>query len=282
MIDQERKKITPVSCKVRIGSDIVRRRTSVGLTLLLAGLSIGLTGCFLLNIPPVADFTRSPSFGELPLSVFFNAEASHDPDGTITAYEWSFGDGEAGSGKTATHTYEAAGTYSAKLIVTDDRGARDSAIRMIVVEEPGEEIPVGTQVGQRAPAFTLEDLEDEKVSLSDFLGNVVILDFWASWCSPCRYSLPHLENLGESYRDQGVVVLGVNLDESRQDAESYLEQSGYSNIITLWESYPAAQAVKHLYAVAGIPHTFLIDRQGIIRYSDHPIRLRDYHIEPWL
>jgi len=255
----------------------MRHKPSLSLSMLLVGLLAGLTGCFLLNTPPIADFTRSPSFGGSPLAVFFNAEASHDPDGTIAAYEWSFGDGTAKFGETATHTYKIAGTYSAKLIVTDDRGARDSTVRAIVVEEPDAEIPVGTQLGQRAPEFTLEDLQNEEVSLSDFLGNVVILDFWASWCPPCRYSMP-----GAGYRDQGLVVLGVNLDENRQDAETYLENSGYSNIVTAWKSYAAAQAVKDLYGVTGIPHTFLIDRQGIIRYSDHPIRLRDYHIEPWL
>jgi len=260
----------------------MRHKSSVGLIALLAGALAALTGCFLLNTPPVADFTRSPSFGGSPLAVFFNAEASHDPDGTIAAHEWSFGDGTTGLGETTPHTYEAAGTYSAKLIVTDDRGARNSTVRMIFVEEPDKEIPVGTELGQHAPAFTLEDLQDEEVSLSDFLGNVVILDFWASWCPPCRYSMPHLETLGTSYRNHGLVVLGVNLDENRQGAQTFLTDNGYSNIITLWKSYAAARAVKSLYGVTGIPHTFLIDRQGIIRYSDHPIRLRDYHIEPWL
>lgn len=260
----------------------MKNKSSVGLIALLAGILAALAGCFLLNTPPVADFTRSPSFGRSPLAVFFNAEASHDPDGSIAAHEWSFGDGTTEFGETATHTYEVAGTYSAKLIVTDDRGARDSTVRMIVVEELDEEIPVGTELGQRAPAFTLEDLQNDEVSLSDFLGNVVILDFWASWCPPCRYSMPHLENLGTGYRDQGLVVLGVNLDENRQDAQTFLADNGYSNIVTVWESYAAAQAVKSLYGVSGIPHTFLIDRQGIIRYSDHPIRIRDYDIEPWL
>jgi len=260
----------------------MRHTSLISLIALLAGLLAGLTGCFLLNTPPVADFTRSPSFGGSPLAVFFNAEASHDPDGAIAAYDWSFGDGDSGSGVTATHTYETAGTYSAKLIVTDDRGARDSAVRAIVVEAPDEEIPVGTQLGRRAPAFILENLQGEDVSLSDYIGNIVILDFWASWCPPCRYSLPHLETLGERYRDQGLVVLGVTLDENRQDAETFLADSGYSNIVSVWESYAAAQAVKTLYGVTGIPHTFLIDRQGIIRYSDHPIRLRDSDIEPWL
>jgi len=250
--------------------------------MLLVGILAALTGCFLLNTPPVADFTRSPSFGRSPLAVFFNATASADPDGTIAAYDWSFGDGTSGTGETTTHTYETPGTCAAKLIVTDDRGARDSTTRMVTVEGAGEEVPVGTQLGHLAPEFTLEDLQGESVSLSDFRGQMVILDFWASWCSPCRYSMPHLENLGASYRDQGLVVLGVSLDDSGQDAADFLAANGYSNIVTVWKSYEASQAVKHLYDVEGIPHTFFLDRQGIIRYSDHPIRLRDYHIEPWL
>ncbi len=249
--------------------------------LLVCGLTF-LTGCFLLNTPPAASFTRSPSFGESPLSVFFNAEASTDPDGTIASYDWSFGDGTSGAGETTTHAYETPGTYSAELTVTDDRGARDSTNRMITVEGAGEENPVGVEVGQVAPEFILEDFQGEDVSLSDFRGQMVILDFWASWCSPCRYSMPHLDDLGARYQDQGLVVLGVCLDESGQDAAAFLAENGYSNVVAVWESYEAAQAVKQLYGVEEIPHTFLLDRQGIIRYSDHPIRLRDHHIEPWL
>jgi len=101
----------------------MRRRKPAFVGALLVGTLALLAGCFLLNSPPIANFTRSPSFGGSPLAVFFNAEASHDPDGTIAAYEWSFGDGAVGFGETPTHTYKVEGTYSAKLIVTDDRGA---------------------------------------------------------------------------------------------------------------------------------------------------------------
>lgn len=79
------------------------------------------------NSPPVASFTRTPSSGEAPLSVSFNASASSDPDGSIVSYVWSFGDGGSGSGITATHTYNSTGTYTAQLTVTDDDGATDTA-----------------------------------------------------------------------------------------------------------------------------------------------------------
>ena len=258
------------------------RRGLVVVGILLLVILALLSGCFLLNTPPVASFTRSPSFGQSPLSVFFNAETSTDSDGTIASYDWSFGDGASGTGVTTTHTYETPGTYSAELTVTDDRGARDSTIRMVTVEDAEEEAPVGVEIGQIAPEFTLEDFQGEGVSLSDLRGQVVILDFWASWCSPCRYSMPHLDDLGGRYQDQGLVVLGVCLDQDGQDAADFLSENGYSHVLAVWESYEAAQAVKLLYNVDGIPHTFLLDRQGIIRYSDHPIRLRDHHIEPWL
>ena len=92
------------------------------------------------NVPPVASFSASPTSGEAPLEVSFNASASHDSDGSIVSYVWVFGDGENGSGATATHTYSAVGTYSAQLTVTDDDGVTDSTSRSIQVS-PVPNIP---------------------------------------------------------------------------------------------------------------------------------------------
>lgn len=256
-------------------------RIAFGVTL-LAALSALLSGCFFLNRSPVASFTRSPSAGQVPLSVFFDASASYDPDGTIVSHEWRFGDGATGSGVTTTHTYRAAGSYAAELAVSDDRGARNKTTKMIVVSAPGEEIPVGTKVGQAAPDFTLKNLEGEDVSLSQFRGLVVLLDFWESACPPCRETMPYLETLRERYAPDGLVLVAVSLDQSAEELEDFLAAGGYSEVISLWESQAAAEEVKERYGVAGVPHTFVIDRQGIIRYSDHPIRLRDRNIEPWL
>jgi len=95
-----------------------------------------LTGCTAINSPPVASFTRTPSSGEAPLNVSFNASASSDPDGSIVSYAWDFGDGGSASGVTATHTYTSAGTYTARLTVTDNDGDTDSATRTIQVSAP--------------------------------------------------------------------------------------------------------------------------------------------------
>lgn len=133
--------------------------------------------------------------------------------------------------------------------------------------------PVGTAVGDTAPNFTLPDLSGESVSLSDYRGKVVILDFWASWCAPCRAAMPSLESLYESVKAEGVVMLGVSLDRTEGDAVNFLRSNGYGDLIALYGSLSAAQGVASRYGVYGIPHTFIIDRQGIIRFSNHPMRL---------
>jgi len=140
--------------------------------------------------------------------------------------------------------------------------------------------PTGIKVGQTAPDFTLQGLNGKNISLSDFRGRVVILDFWASWCTPCRASMPRLEALRKRYQDKGLVMLGVSLDRRKEDAKRFLTENGYSELVAMWESLAASQAVAHLYGIFGIPHTFVIDRQGIIRYVGHPFYLTDAVLEP--
>jgi len=259
-----------------------RKRKTFVAFVLLTGIAILLAGCLERNALPIAGFTRSPASGPSPLSVFFDATSSYDSDGTILAYEWQFGDGSTGTEEIATHTYSSFGSYEARLTVTDGKGATNSTVRMITVFDPTEEVPVGTKIGDLAPGFTLKDLQGESISLSDFRGKVIILDFWASWCPPCRSSMPHLDEMRKRYQSEGLVVIAVSLDPNIADISTFLEENEFTDLLVLWESPKVAQRVKTLYGVSGIPHTFVIDRQGIIRYSDHPIRLRDRNIEPWL
>ena len=94
------------------------------------------------NVSPVASFSASPTSGDAPLEVSFDASASYDPDGFIVSHSWSFGDGETGSGAGATHAYSNAGTYTAQLTVTDDDGSTGSATRTIeVAAAPVANIP---------------------------------------------------------------------------------------------------------------------------------------------
>ena len=167
--------------------------------------------------------------------------------------------------------------------VRDLSDTEESGLYTLDEEQPGAlDVPVGNRVGQLAPEFTLAELNGGEVALSDFRKRVVVLDFWATWCSPCRASMPGLEALRARYQDKGLVVVSVSLDRSGEDARRYLERNGYEEFIGLWESLAAAKQVAGLYGVFGIPRTFVIDRDGIIRYSGHPARLTNAAIEPWL
>jgi thiol-disulfide isomerase/thioredoxin len=94
--------------------------------------------------------------------------------------------------------------------------------------------------------------------------------------------MPHLEALRAKYAEQGLVVIAVNLDVTEAEAVDYLTENGFDAFVVLRGSLAEAEAVRATYGVEGIPHTFVIDRQGIVRHADHPIRLRDRDIEPWL
>jgi len=133
-----------------------------------------------------------------------------------------------------------------------------------------------------APAFTLENLDGVEVSLGEFRGSVVILDFWATWCKPCTKTFPELHVLQQAYEDQGVVLLGISLDKSAQRARDHLVENGFATDNVLWGSLEEAREIKELFGVGGIPRTFVIDRAGYIRFSGYPTRLTSDEIEPWL
>jgi len=133
-----------------------------------------------------------------------------------------------------------------------------------------------------APLFTLRSLDGDDVSLVNYRGSVVILDFWASWCGPCKKTLPELQALGEIYADCGVLLLIVSFDKSEEIACDYLIENGFATANVLWGSLDEARAVKDLFGIVSITHTFVIDRAGYIRYSGHPASLTPDEIEPWL
>ena len=91
--------------------------------------------------------------------------------------------------------------------------------------------------------------------------------------------MPHLEVLREEFAAEGLVVLAVNLDASEDAGRQFIEDGGYREFLV---AHDGEAAVKMLYEVDAIPYTFLIDRQGVIRHADHPIRIRAWQIEPWL
>jgi peroxiredoxin/outer membrane lipoprotein-sorting protein len=115
-------------------------------------------------------------------------------------------------------------------------------------------------VGTHAPNFTLSDLEHQPLRLSDLKGKVVLLDFWATWCRPCREALPAIELLHREFKDKGLVVLGVD-DEDSPTQTTFLDKFGY----TFRSLVDPMEQVKNLFHVSGFPTTVLIDKQGTIQ-----------------
>jgi len=113
-----------------------------------------------------------------------------------------------------------------------------------------------------APDFTLQSREGVSVSLSELRGEVVLINFWASWCGPCRQEMPLLEALYQRYAALGFTMLGVNTDEDPANAEQMLADNPVSFPIL----YDSSNEVTRLYEVIAMPSTVLVDRAGNIRY----------------
>jgi thiol-disulfide isomerase/thioredoxin len=99
---------------------------------------------------------------------------------------------------------------------------------------------------------------DDRLDLSQFRGKVVIIDFWASWCAPCRQSFPWLNQMQARYRDRGLVIIGVNVDQERSDAARFLAQTPAQFQIV----YDPEGALARQYQVPGMPSSYVIGRDG--------------------
>jgi len=108
-----------------------------------------------------------------------------------------------------------------------------------------------------APDFSLPG-RDQTVSLGALRGKVVYVDFWASWCQPCRQSFPWMNRLQKRYQEQGLVIVGINLDKSRELSDDFLKKIPAEFTV----AYDPEGKVASAYRVKGMPSSYLIDRQG--------------------
>lgn len=113
----------------------------------------------------------------------------------------------------------------------------------------------------KAPDFTLVGLDGETYTLSRLEGSPVLLNFWATWCGPCRSEMPHLDEVYAEWKDKGLVMLAVNVGESESKVSEYIEKYGYGFPVVLDPTNDGASK----YRIAAIPTTYFIDENGIIQ-----------------
>lgn len=143
----------------------------------------------------------------------------------------------------------------------DDQRAANEQIDSATTEDLQKS---GLQIGESAPDFTLTNLQGESMSLSDYRGNKVILNFWASWCGPCRSEMPDMQKFYEAKQDENIEILAVNLthfERQREHVEKFVEEFGITFPIPLDEENQQYET----YEVLTIPTTFFIDEKGIIQ-----------------
>lgn len=119
--------------------------------------------------------------------------------------------------------------------------------------------------GQVAPDFVLRSATGENLRLSEYRGDVVLINFWATWCGPCRQEMPLLNDLYGRYKRVGFNLLGVNIDEDSRRAMQMVQELGVNFPVLFDEN----KEVSKLYEVAAMPVTILVDREGIVRYVHH-------------
>ncbi|MGC1509967.1 TlpA family protein disulfide reductase [Ketobacter sp.] len=113
-----------------------------------------------------------------------------------------------------------------------------------------------------APDFSLPTGKDKTLALSELKGDVVMINFWASWCGPCREEMPLLQDLYQKYKKLGFTVYGVNVDFKPKDAEALLESAK----VTFPIGYDSKNKISELYKIDSMPSTIMVDRKGNMRF----------------
>jgi cytochrome c biogenesis protein CcmG/thiol:disulfide interchange protein DsbE len=126
-----------------------------------------------------------------------------------------------------------------------------------------------TEAGYEAPAFQLKDLEGKEVSLKENKGNIVVVDFWATWCPPCLMSIPELVEVQKKYKDQGVVVFGISVDVpdqvSREDLVAFKDKLRINYAILRADNQVMMDYFGGKSEQVAIPTLFVVDKKGRIR-----------------
>lgn len=133
-------------------------------------------------------------------------------------------------------------------------------ILYVSVAKDGEKV---VKVGDKAPLFELKNLEGEKVALSDYKGKGVILNFWGTWCNPCKEEMPDLNRMNKIYHSKGVEVLTVHVKDSPQQVKQFFSE--LHEEVELMVALDGSGDVMRAYNANDLPNTYVIDKNGIIK-----------------
>ena len=134
-------------------------------------------------------------------------------------------------------------------------------IPLLSGQSSGPPSGVGPNVGMLAPDFTLKDPQGNQVSLSGFRGRPVMINFWATWCPPCRYEMPFMETVYRERAADGLVILAVSIDEDPNEVPRFMKEFGITFPVVL----DTDQSVATKYRIRPIPTSFFVDKDGVIR-----------------
>jgi len=158
-----------------------------------------------------------------------------------------------------------------KMALVPDNAAAGDTPDAAAMEAAASDDDIATPLnGKTAPGFTLADLNGNKVSLASYKGRPLVVDFWATWCAPCKVEIPWFEKLHDQYASQGLEILGVSTDDLDQDdpAKLFTEKRDIADFVAkMHMNYPVLlgeDAVEDKWGIDAMPTTFFIDRSGKI------------------
>lgn len=173
--------------------------------------------------------------------------------------------------KLVNHSRYWTGRYAetARQLLEQDRTARKGEISG--APRANSKPPSSQFIGKAAPDFHVMDIMGEELSLDQYRGQVVLLDFWATWCGPCIAEMPNVKQAYEKYKNRNFQIIGISLDTAMEPLDAYIKGEGIA-----WRQYwDRSGQISTLYNVQAIPSTFLIDSAGIVRR----VNLRGFALE---
>jgi peroxiredoxin len=150
----------------------------------------------------------------------------------------------------------------ARLAPVTESGAPSAAPARTLTPGPFTPPSEPELLGKPAPDFTLKDVDGRDMTLASLRGKAVLLDFWATWCEPCRQATPHIQALHGQFKDKGLTVVGIDTNEPAETARKYFAEEKY----TFANLLGSGNDVIKNYGANGIPLVVLIGRDGIVRY----------------